>query len=214
MSIVNVNQIQPVGSGQTVTINAANISAGSATVTAGTFSGNLSGNVSGIITASSGDITLTNGNLVFSTAGTGIDFSATGGPTNGTGSSELLDDYEEGTWTPTLGGNATYTSQDGRYTKVGNVVTIQFRLKVNVLGTGSANSIFGLPFAPTILSAGHYGGYFSLATNVIFLAFYLSPGVTNLTNVSQSTSGASVTNGPSIYGNGTEVIGAATYQVS
>lgn len=45
MSILNVNQIQPVGSGQTVTINAANISAGSATVTAGTFSGNLSGNV-------------------------------------------------------------------------------------------------------------------------------------------------------------------------
>lgn len=47
MSILNVNRIQPVGSGQTVTINAANISAGSATVTAGTFSGNLSGNVSG-----------------------------------------------------------------------------------------------------------------------------------------------------------------------
>lgn len=45
MSILNVNRIQPVGSGQTVTINAANISAGSATVTAGTFSGNLSGNV-------------------------------------------------------------------------------------------------------------------------------------------------------------------------
>jgi hypothetical protein len=76
------------------------------------------------------------------------------------------------------------------------------------------NSISGFPFAPTIFSAGHYGGYFSLATNVIFLAFYLSPGLTNITNVSQSTSGASVTNGPSIYGNGAEVIGAATYQVS
>lgn len=41
MSILNVNRIQPVGSGQTVTINAANISAGSATLTAGTFSGNV-----------------------------------------------------------------------------------------------------------------------------------------------------------------------------
>ena len=53
MSILNVNRIQPVGSGQTVTINAANISAGSATLTAGTFSGNLSGNVNstGITTA-------------------------------------------------------------------------------------------------------------------------------------------------------------------
>jgi len=42
MSILNVNQIQPVGSGQTVTISATNISAGSATVTAGTFSGAFS----------------------------------------------------------------------------------------------------------------------------------------------------------------------------
>ena len=50
MSILNVNQIQPVGSGQTVTISATNISAGSATVTAGTFSGNLSS--SGISTFS------------------------------------------------------------------------------------------------------------------------------------------------------------------
>jgi len=50
MSILNVNQIQPVGSGQTVTISATNVDAGSATVTAGTFSGNLSS--SGISTFS------------------------------------------------------------------------------------------------------------------------------------------------------------------
>lgn len=58
MSILNVNRIQPVGSGQTVTINAANISAGSATLTAGTFSGNLSGNVTGNLT---GSVNLTTG---------------------------------------------------------------------------------------------------------------------------------------------------------
>ena len=158
-----------------------------------------------------GDLTITSGNLVVS-SGNGIDFSATSDLAGMT--SELLDDYEEGTWTPSLGGTATYTTQVGRYTKVGNVVTIQFRIVVDVIGTGSVNSISGLPFAPAVFSAGHYGGYFNLATNVIFLAFYLSPSVTNLTNVSQSTSGASVTNGPSIYGNSAQVIGAATYQVS
>ena len=42
MSILNVNQIQPVGSGQTVTISAANITASSSTITANTFSGSLS----------------------------------------------------------------------------------------------------------------------------------------------------------------------------
>ena len=48
MSILNVNQIQPVGSGQTVTISATNIDTGSATVTAGTFTGNLTGNATGL----------------------------------------------------------------------------------------------------------------------------------------------------------------------
>ena len=58
MSILNVNQIQPVGSGQTVTISSTNIDAGSATVTAGTFTGNLTGNVTGNATGLSGSPTL------------------------------------------------------------------------------------------------------------------------------------------------------------
>ena len=45
---------------------------------------------------SSGDVTISNGNLVLSTSGKGIDFSAT----SGTGTSEILDDYEEGTFVP------------------------------------------------------------------------------------------------------------------
>ena len=75
MSIVNVNQIQPVGSGQTVTINAANISAGSATVTAGSFVGNLSGNVTGDATGLSGTPNLNVGILTassFSGSGSGL----------------------------------------------------------------------------------------------------------------------------------------------
>ena len=58
-----------------------------------------------------GNTTLDNGNLKFGTAGKGIDFSATA---NGSGAnqSELLDDYEEGTWTATMpvGGSVTVSS--------------------------------------------------------------------------------------------------------
>jgi hypothetical protein len=64
MSILNVNQIQPVGSGQTVTISATNIDTGSATVTAGTFSGGVtvtSGNLTGITSVSTSNLTV-NGN--------------------------------------------------------------------------------------------------------------------------------------------------------
>ena len=58
MSILNVNQIQPVGSGQTVTISATNIDTGSATVTAGTFTGNVTGNVTGDVTGNlTGNVT-------------------------------------------------------------------------------------------------------------------------------------------------------------
>ena len=77
-------------------------------------------------------------------SGKGIDFSATGGPTSGSGTSELLDDYEEGTFTPEynsggaasacFAGGISYDSQVGHYTKVGNVVT--FQLKVDASASG------------------------------------------------------------------------------
>jgi len=101
-------------------------------------------------------LTLTTGNLIVA-SGNGIDFSAT---TEGSGTmtSELLDDYEEGTWTPvfeSLGASFTYTEQDGSYTKVGRLVIAQFRLKVNA-ATGTvtnAVNIAGLPFTSANLSA-------------------------------------------------------------
>jgi len=58
-----------------------------------------------------------------------------------------LDDYEEGTWTPSIGGTATYNFQFGKYTKVGRNVTIEFGFQVNSFGTGSATEVFGLPFS-------------------------------------------------------------------
>ena len=100
-------------------------------------------------------ITLTTGNVIVA-SGQGIDFSAT----PGTGTSELLSDYEEGTWTPSIGGTATYTAQTGRYTKVGRLVTFMGDLTINVQGTGNAGSISGLPF--TVLGNNPvYVGYFA-----------------------------------------------------
>ena len=64
MSILNVNQIQPVGSGQTVTISAANITASSSTISASSFVGGVtvtSGNLTGISSVSTTNLTV-NGN--------------------------------------------------------------------------------------------------------------------------------------------------------
>lgn len=63
-----------------------------------------------------------------------------------------LDDYEEGTWTPVLGGTGgtsgqTYTTQTGTYTKVGNKVTLTFDIILSAKGTITGNvQISGLPF--------------------------------------------------------------------
>jgi len=100
------------------------------------------------------NVTVTAGNLVIGTAGKGIDFSAT----PGTGTSELLADYEEGTFTPvaagsTTAGTGTYIKQYGRYTKVGNKVTF---LAVTIWSahTGTGNiQIQGLPFTSAANSA-------------------------------------------------------------
>jgi hypothetical protein len=95
-----------------------------------------------------GDQTLSTGNLVIGTSGKGIDFSAT----PGTGTSELLADYEEGTFTATIigstsAGTASYTSQTGYYTKIGNAVAISLYIDWSS-GTGTgALRISGLPYA-------------------------------------------------------------------
>jgi len=93
---------------------------------------------------SGADVKVTNGNLVIGTADHGIDFSATAG----TGTSELLDDYEEGTFTPTNSIGLTITNNTtAHYTKIGRLVHIQ----LDITFSGSADTaqcamIQSLPF--------------------------------------------------------------------
>jgi hypothetical protein len=89
----------------------------------------------------SGNAKISTGNLVIGTSGKGIDFSAT----PGTGTSELLADYEEGTWTPT-GFGITFASASGKYTKVGNLVTCTFFAAFPTTADGNIAYITGLPF--------------------------------------------------------------------
>ena len=108
--------------------------------------------------AGAGNLRLANGNLVIGTSGKGIDFSAT----PGTGTSELLADYEEGTFTPTLtysGGNGdlSYSQQIGFYTLIGRCVTFEIRLLFGeTTASGYISSINGLPF--TSKAGGYAGG--------------------------------------------------------
>jgi hypothetical protein len=102
----------------------------------------------GATTASTGrftSVTATTGNVVIGTSGQGIDFSAT----PGTGTSELLSDYEEGTWAPTAG---TFTvigtfTGNGTYVKIGKQVTVTARLNATTSIACTAGQYFdSLPF--------------------------------------------------------------------
>jgi hypothetical protein len=108
------------------------------------------------------NVTVSAGNLVIGTSGKGIDFSAT----PGTGTSELLADYEEGTFTPTIAsdaGSVTLSTAVGTYTKVGRQVTINANVTVDAT-TASSNVYLGsLPFTSGSNAAGSVYGYsFSL----------------------------------------------------
>jgi hypothetical protein len=91
-------------------------------------------------------LTLNTGNLVIGTSGKGIDFSAT----PGTGTSELLADYEEGTWTPNQGSGLSVVgtfSSSGTYTRVGRLVTVTGNVQATTVGCGAAGVICSnLPF--------------------------------------------------------------------
>lgn len=79
----------------------------------------------------------------------GIQFPATQNPSS---DANLLDDYEEGTWTPTLGelsgqSGQAYSVQVGRYVKIGKQVFVQGRITLSTLGTITNDAqIQGLPF--------------------------------------------------------------------
>ena len=120
-----------------------------------------------------GDQTIVSGNFVIGTAGKGIDFSANASAAGMT--SELLNDYEEGSWTPAFyssGGSFTSITYNattqGRYIKVGNVVHLQAYLRtdaVNNAGASGGVRISGLPF--TALNSSN-GGYSTFAIGLAF----------------------------------------------
>ena len=167
----------------------------------------------------SGNTTLLMGNLVIGTAGKGIDFSAN---THAAGmTSELLNWYEEGAWTPSVGGDATYTIQEGYYVRVGDLVYVQCQLLLNVLGTGSTTTISGLPFqafSPSNSSRGTGSVWYcgNLATGVTTLTPGVTPGGQTITfgGFTVLGAGTTMTVPLTIFQNGTRVDFSLVYRAN
>jgi len=127
----------------------------------------------------------------------GVVFGDAGG--SGTSTSNTLDSYETGTFTPTAFGNSTagtttYASQTGSYTKVGDTVHVNIYISWTAMtGTGDLR-IGGLPFTSSSAS-----NYFSTGTIVPLLGFTWPSGATQLNPIISASDTAM-----SIYGSATD----------
>jgi len=135
-------------------------------------------------------VTASTGNFIVGTSGQGIDFSAT----PGTGTSELLADYEEGTWTPidSSGAGLTLTVNSATYTKIGRVVTAFAYVVYPSTVSASAAVLGGLPFT----TRGSNGGFqpFDVATDAtVGMYSYTAQNATTASFWSNSAN-ASITN--------------------
>jgi hypothetical protein len=163
------------------------VTTGSSNTILGCFSGNAGGldirTANNYIVLSDGD-----GNPLVSTAdnqtvalegavpnsGTGITFPAT---QSASSNANTLDDYEEGTFTPTLNSFTivSQTSNTGAYTKIGRQVFLNIIVQAtSIAATAGSSNITNLPFAPGL-------GNFSLVTlaNANTIAATNSGGVVN-----------------------------------
>lgn len=138
----------------------------------------------------------------------GITFPATQVSSN---DPNTLDDYEEGTWTPSLGGTTTYGAREARYTRIGRVVHVSFYITISGIGTGNTTTISGLPFTPLTDTGGSSLSYWNAtATGVCTLVGYIYGSATGI--YLYSNAGASVgLNSYPIMANGTTVQAHLSY---
>jgi len=168
----------------------------------------------GVIFARSSDMTIgseSNAPLRFQTNGTerlripadagGITFPATQVASS---DANTLDDYEEGTWTPSVGGTATYTAQQATYTKIGRVVHVTAYIQILLIGTGSTVQITGFPFATaTTSNFVNSARVETSATNIVSLNFTV--GSTTALLRSRTAAAASDSTSSPIFQNSTLV---------
>ena len=180
-------------------------------VTASSGQSNHLAAVTRLKVTSLGNVEINTGNIHIGTAEKGIYFGnqVTTSASGASFSSQLLDHYEEGSWTPVLsfGGGTTgitYSARDGAYTRIGRQVTVNFMIEMTSKGssTGTA-TVTGLPFpvddlvSNTVIEASGISAYWNnFDPDMYFFGFTAeTTGGGQLTLRNQPETGASDTIG-------------------
>jgi hypothetical protein len=178
------------------------------------FFGNRTGSTRMVIDSAGGVKTINTisvGNATPSTSGAGITFPATQSAST---DANTLDDYEEGTWTPSIGGTATYNAQEGTYTKIGRVVTVSGRLHILLKLTGSSTVVSGLPF--TSAATYRYGiaiGQFSAISNSAFTVYGALPQSSTTFELFCTTAAGTGNYVAGVFGDSTSIVFTFTYSI-
>lgn len=164
------------------------------------------------------DVAIDNGNIVFGD-GNGISFAADGHASGM--ANEFLDDYEEGAWTPTLAGSGgtsgvAYTTRQGAYTKIGNVVTANFHILLSNEGTLTGTTkISGLPFngvsSPLYQTATLMVGNSALDKDQKLTGMQYAINAFIYLMIEESDVALSQASGNGAFKNNTEISGSVTY---
>jgi hypothetical protein len=140
-------------------------------------------------------------------SGAGITFPATKSPSS---DANTLDDYEEGTWTPTNPDVSFAGGTFGLYTKVGNMVYCAFKIVYPSTANSNPSRISGLPFTSGNYTDSCWGGFMTYST---YTTAPIQPLVGGLGTVADFFRNGS-TNGPTnAQLSGLQVRGVIIYQV-
>ena len=158
--------------------------------------------------------------------GSGISFSASSN--FGTMNSEILDDYEEGYWTPTIGGHisdgsSSYGNQKGAYVRIGALVYLSWYISWTSTNASGQFRIYGQPYA----AATTYGTNYNITTGSMMfdnittpyangqMVPYLSNGANQIVFYgSYYTSGWDIMSHDSTTTNGGSMIASITYRAA
>jgi len=142
----------------------------------------------------------------------GVVFGDAGG--SGTSTSNTLDSYEEGTWTPVLTNySGTYLFQVGTYTKVGNLVSFSFYLETGTAAGAGNITVGGLPFASASGSNRYhaYQGWGNSWDSNGAVQYLFGPNATYLNMYNVVTSGGVTSTTVADIGSNANIIISGTY---
>lgn len=113
---------------------------------------------------------------------------------------------------PAVGGTATYTVQQGRWSLKNKTLTFNGRLTINAIGTGSANVVTGLPFTShaTINGYGSAPFFATIASTVTSLGLTVAPGGTSFT-MRTLVAAAAASGTSAVFQNAADVIFGGSY---